>query len=429
MEWLNSIDPSGQILPLCIAVGLGAFIGLRREMDLQKQGIPGFVGFRTMPLITLLGCVTTMFPVMPFMPVVGLIAIIGFLFIAYYNGVFQLKLLGLTSELSTVIMYLVGVLVGYGYIMHALLISFVVAGFAAFKNQLHNFAKTISPEEWSGALQLGVLSAVVLPVLPRTALDPWGVLVPYDIWLVVVFISAIGFVGYFLNKYFGASKGTVVTALVGSLVSSTVVTTHMATLARDDKHSTPVIMFGLVVAITTMLLRVSLVLIVLAPMVHVANLVAVPAVMVSVMLGWGLYWYARSASQLSSEKPSKDDVPHLSSPFDLVPALKFGALFVVVLSAVQLGRVLFGQYGVIATTFFSAFADVDAAVVSVLQTLRGGEIEITLVALVITIALVVNTMIKSFYVWVISRKWGITMQMILVTASASIAGVVTYIVA
>lgn len=413
---------------MAAAVALGAFVGLRREIELKSQGVPGFVGFRTMPLITLLGCLSAFFPLFPYMPVVAFVAVIGFLMIAYYNGVFQLQLLGLTSELATLIMFLVGVLVGHGHVIQGVLVAVVVASLTAFKGQMHRFAETISPTEWAGALQLLIISAVVLPVLPRYAIDPWGVFVPYDIWLVVIFISAIGFVGYFFNKYLGERTGLITTSLVGSLVSSTIVTTHLANLGKQKtKSGHDVLMMGMVMAIGTMLLRVTFVLVVLTPPEYVWNLVRVPAAMLIAIAVIGLYWYGRIQDD-QKQSVSTSKAPILHSPFEIMPALKFAGLFMVVLLAVQVGHTFFGNYGVVTTTFFSAFADVDAAVVSVLQTLRSGGMGIDLVVLVVTVAIVVNTMVKALYVWLISKDRHMTMHTLVITTSACVVGIITYFV-
>ncbi len=433
MNWLTQLDPSGQVYLIIIAIALGAFVGLRREIEMQEKGIPGFVGFRTMPLVVLLGCVSTFFPLFPWMPLVTLSAVIGFLIIAYYNGVFQLQFLGLTSELSTLLMFMVGVMVGYGFIPQAIVITVFIAIFSGFKHQLHNFAGTISPAEWSGALQLLIISAIVLPILPRTAIDPWGALVPYNIWLVVIFISAIGFSGYFLNKYFGQKKSILLTSVLGSFVSSTVVTTGLAIASRKDTDDSSHDLFasGISIAIITMLARVTFVMIALTPTEHLVQVVSIPAGMFVAACLVGAYWYWKSRDELqsvgSSQSIEQVSEPKISSPFEIIPALQFAALFIVVLLGVQLGQQYFGSYGAIITTFFSAFADVDAAIVSVLEVLKNGNIEIGLVTTVVTVALVVNTMVKALYVWLLSRKKRLSLNILAVTSFVSLAGIATYL--
>jgi|GEM_PF-885160 len=438
MDWFLQFDPSGQVYLIIIAVALGAFVGLRREIEMQEQGIPGFVGFRTMPLVVLLGTISTFFPLFPWMPIVSITALIGFLIIAYYNGVFQLQFLGLTSELSTLLMFMVGVLVGYGHVPQAVVVTVLIAIFSGFKNQLHSFAGTISPAEWSGSLQLLIISAIILPILPKTAVDPWGALVPYNIWLVVIFISAIGFAGYFLNKYFGKKKSVMLTSVLGSFVSSTVVTTGLAIAARKDTDGSSHDLFvsGITIAIITMLARVMLVIVALTPSEYLMKIVAIPAGMFATALVIGVYWYFKSRDEVkeittatAAGDQSHDHIsePDISSPFEIVPALQFAALFIAVLLGVQLGQIYFGSYGVIITTFFSAFADVDAAIVSVIEALKNGNIAIELVSAVACVALVVNTMVKALYVWLLSRKKKLSINIFIVTALVSLAGVAAYL--
>ncbi len=56
-------------------------------------------------------------------------------------------------------------------------------------------------------LQFALVTVVILPLLPDRSLDPFGLLNPFQIWLMVVFISGIGFSGYFLLKILGPSQG------------------------------------------------------------------------------------------------------------------------------------------------------------------------------------------------------------------------------
>ena len=98
-----------------------------------------------------------------------------------------------------------------------------------------------------------------------------------------------------------------------------------------------------------------------------------------------------------------------------------------VLLGVQLGKIYLGSYGVIATTFFSAFADVDAAIVSVLQSLRLEVLDFSLVMIVITIALVINTLVKALYVYLISRNNRFSLQVLIITVVASMAGIASFL--
>ena len=181
--FLNLFDPSSPIYQLGVALLLGGFIGLRREIAYQENEKPSFMGFRTMALIAMLGTVSTFFPAMSYLPAVAFSGLAVLVAIAYAHGNFKLNLIGMTSEMVALVMFWIGVLVGMEQQMIAIILAIMIGSLNAFKEELHLFASTFSPKEWSGALQLLAISAAVLPFLPKTAIDSWGVIVPFNIWL------------------------------------------------------------------------------------------------------------------------------------------------------------------------------------------------------------------------------------------------------
>src|SRR6188472_3870316 len=84
-------------------------------------------------------------------------------------------------------------------------------------------------------LQLLILVAIVLPVLPSEASDPWGVLAPRRIGIFVVLIAGISYVGYVLHRLLGDRNSAGITGLVGGLASSTAVTVAMSQRVRADQ--------------------------------------------------------------------------------------------------------------------------------------------------------------------------------------------------
>ena len=52
----------------------------------------------------------------------------------------------------------------------------------------------------SATLQLLIVLAIGLPLLPKEPIDPWGVLPPRKIGLFVTLIAGISYVGYVLNR-------------------------------------------------------------------------------------------------------------------------------------------------------------------------------------------------------------------------------------
>jgi len=140
-QLISLFDPSNALYQLVVALLLGGFIGLRREIEAQANKQPSFMGFRTMALISMLGAISTFFPAMPFLPAVSFAGLVVFVAIAYAHGNFKLNLIGMTSEMVALTMFWIGVLVGYEQQVVAIILAIIVGSLNAFKDELHFFAK------------------------------------------------------------------------------------------------------------------------------------------------------------------------------------------------------------------------------------------------------------------------------------------------
>ena len=79
----------------------------------------------------------------------------------------------------------------------------------------------------------------------------------------VILISGIGYVGYFLTRILGAQKGLGITGVIGGLTSSTAVTAAMAAQAREHDALREICAFSTIAANATMFGRVLVVVAVL----------------------------------------------------------------------------------------------------------------------------------------------------------------------
>src|SRR5690606_28993531 len=89
-------------------------------------------------------------------------------------------------------------------------------------------------------------------------IDPFGVLNPRNIWMMVVLVSLIGYVGYVMIRIFGTEKGLSITGALGGLVSSTAVATTMAAEAKAHREVIPSAVFATTIASCTMFPRILL---------------------------------------------------------------------------------------------------------------------------------------------------------------------------
>lgn len=391
---------------LIIACCLGGFLGLRREIVSQeRQTKNNFIGFRTMTLISALGAISTFIPSLPYLPIVLFSSLMILIGIAYAYGSFKHNLVGLTTEISAIMIFWVGALVGFQQAIPAIFITLLLAGINAYRDEIRKFAGTINKKEWDGALQLLFVSGAILPFLPTTAIDPWGIVIPFSIWKLVIFISGIGFLGYFLTKYIGTKGGIPIVSFLGAIVSSTAVTTSMAEQSKRSNLN-GIFAVGIMIGIATMQARVFFEIVFLGPKDVIFQTIYVPIAMGIAAVLAALYFFKRTVKKhkfsAKKEKPSSD--LNLKSPFEIIPALKFGALYVVVLASLAMANKYLGEYGVYATAALAGFVDADAIVLSNLQAVKLGETDSRVASIVIMIAIFVNTAVKIFYVFLLGSK-------------------------
>jgi len=153
----------------------------------------------------------------------------------------------------------------------------------ALKPGLHDLARRMSPQDLRATLEFALITAVILPLLPNRGFGPFGVLNPFQIWLLVVFVSGIGFLGYVLMKVFGAHRGIGMTGLLGGLVSSTATTISLASRSKVTEALSRVLLLGILLASSMMYPRVMVEVAVVNP--ALLGKVALP---LGMMLGAGL---------------------------------------------------------------------------------------------------------------------------------------------
>jgi uncharacterized membrane protein (DUF4010 family) len=113
---------------------------------------------------------------------------------------------GATTELMALLAFLFGTLSALGYVIPAATFTVVATLLLSIREPLHRLAESIQEDEIYAILKFGVVSVIVLPLLPNRVFGPLKVLNPRLIWWVVVLISALSMVGYGLMRFLGAKQ-------------------------------------------------------------------------------------------------------------------------------------------------------------------------------------------------------------------------------
>ncbi|MFD1685189.1 MgtC/SapB family protein [Halobellus litoreus] len=373
------------VLRLLVATSLGALIGLERE---QSESAGRFAGSRTFPLFALYGALLFAFFGDGLLVALGVLVVP--LTVAYIAKVWSDGDLGLTTLTSALLTTVLGAMT-----MHsdrAATLAVVVGGavtvLLTVKDPLHEFADRIDASERLASAKFILIVLVVLPSLPDRSMDVLYGLNPRFVWLMVVFVTGLGFVAYVLGGVLGPERGIALTGVVGGFVSSTATTVSMAGKTAQNETLYRICAFAVVTASIVMFPRALVEVSVVNP-----DLLPTVALPLGVMTGVGavsaalLYW------RTATEEPVEAD--ELKNPFRLRPALVFGAVFAVVLLVSEYANQWFGASGVYATAFFSGLADVDAMTITLSRLAAQGTVSTEVATTGIVIAAIANTLVKA----------------------------------
>jgi uncharacterized membrane protein (DUF4010 family) len=212
----------------------------------------------------------------------------------------------------------------------------------------------------------------------------------------VILISSLSLVGYVLTRWLGPTRGAALTGLTGGLVSSTAVTLSFSKEAREKPQEATALACGILLSWTVMFARVILLVAIVnrALLTHVLVPFAVMAVIVG---GCAAFLNFRGGSLKG--KAAKRNLK-VENPFSLTSAVKFGALFAVVLLVTKFVQAHFPPSGLYAVAALAGLTDVDAITLSMSEFAQSGEAQVAVIAIVI--AALSNTLVKCGMAFVLA---------------------------
>jgi uncharacterized membrane protein (DUF4010 family) len=367
---------------------MGLLIGLERQHS-QKPDEPLFAGIRTFPLIALLGFLSGLGARAGWMWLlpVAFAGVCGIAVAAYVTGA-RGPHPGATTEVMAMLAFLFGALTAFDYLLPAATFAVATTLLLSFKAPLHRLAESIQEGELYAILKFGVVSVIILPLLPDRTFGPFQVLNPRLVWWMVVLISAISMLGYVLMRFLGARQGIVLTGILGGLASSTAAAFGLAEKAREANGSLArYFALGIVIASTIMFFRVQFLALVVD--LELARSMALPIALPALAgVGVSLFLMARKGG----EGEAKLDV---KNPMELGRAIQFALLFGVVLFVARAAHHYFGSTGVYLASALAGLTDVDAITISAARLAREGVLASQTAAASILLACAMNTLVKG----------------------------------
>jgi uncharacterized membrane protein (DUF4010 family) len=398
-----------------IAFLIGALIGIEREKTQHEDGDTTATGLRTFILISLSGAIAAWLSEAtagPWIFVAAALACAAFIVAGYRS---QLRVnpqtIGLTTEFAAFVTFLLGGLTLFGAPRLAVAIAIATSALLAYRQVLHGAVERIGWNEIFAALKLLVIAFIVLPVVPREPVDPWGVINPYAMTWLVLLIAGLSFLGYVVGRWLGPGRGVAVTALAGGLASSTAVTLALAKQSRESAAgAAPTLAGGILLAWAVMAVRVVVACAFVNP--HLARLVAIPMGVMTIIAVLGAIV---TRLRGGGGEPRTESL-QLRNPLSLSFAIKFALVLATIAVLVDRARALVSESAVYVVAALAGVTDVDAITLSMASNERNLELAVT----AITLAALVNTLAKTAIVWWVgSRELG---ARVFPSAAAILAG-------
>ncbi len=259
------------------------------------------------------------------------------------------------------------------------------------KSKLHQFSSYINEGEIETLGKMVLLSAVILPLLPNQKVIPYIPISPFKIWLAVVVVSAISYLGYISQKYIFPNRGYFLTGIIGGVYSSTATTVVLARKAKDIEKN-PVINAAIIASTSVMYLR----LIIVAAFFNLEvakKLVLLYSLLFFIGISIAFYYLYKKDKRAIN----KDFVDN--NPLELKTAFVFAILFIIMMVLTQYITSHYGASGLKIFSFLAGFTDVDPFVLS-LVTGKYQLINQKEVIVAIMIATGSNNLLKAMYaVW------------------------------
>jgi uncharacterized membrane protein (DUF4010 family) len=371
------------------ALGLGLLLGLERERKRDAELL--FGGVRTFALIALLGALGTFMERefdQGWLNLAAFVALSALVIVSYATTAVRGDV-GITTEITALLAFIVGALCGRDQVAVASVVTVVCLLLLTLKDFLHGLARRVELADVQATLQFAVISVIILPLLPDQNFGPppIDVINPYKIWLMVVLIGGLNFLGYLLVKVLGNEHGFVVTGILGGLVSSTAVTLSFSQRSRREPAMSSAFVLAIVIAWTIMFIRV----VVMVALVNRAlagglafalGWVAVAGLLVSLLL------WRRSRSRETGV------VTAGANPFELSEAIKFGLLFGIVTVVAKAAEAYLGATGLYLAGAVAGLTDVDAISLSMANLTRTSPEILIIAQRTIVIAVISNTLVK-----------------------------------
>ncbi|MCW8823668.1 MAG: DUF4010 domain-containing protein, partial [Ignavibacteriaceae bacterium] len=381
MDWIEWNDQ----LRFLVAIALGFLVGLERESRGNEIASKLTAGVRTYTLISLFGfgCAWLYRLNVEFIIPIGII-VIGTMTLAGYLAKQKSGAIGWTSEIAALLTFVVGVLCLVADIWIPMALGIFTTLLLSEKAQLEQYIEKLDKSEFLAVVKFLILTIIILPALPDKDYTMYN-LNPYRIWQIVILISSIGFVGYFLMKKFGDKVGLWLSGLMGGIVSSTAVSIAMGNIAKNNNLLAKRAFQATILASSIMYIRILVI-------IYFINQ------SIAYEIWWKLiilfFFGLLLAFLVHAKNDGAASIPmsSIQNPFEIRPAIIFASLFVILSVVTIWVQQFFGEGGLLGLSAIVGVTDIDPFILSLINK---QSLVVNVVNSAILVSMMSNTVIKG----------------------------------
>jgi len=243
-----------------------------------------------------------------------------------------------------------------------------------------------------------LLSVVIWPLLPSTPISSWLPMSMSKIWMAVVVVSGISYIGYLLQHYFFKEKGFLVSGILGGIYSSTATTVVLSRKSKIMEANDYTFVSAIVLATGMMHVRLMVMIGFFNGTLFQALILPLGLLGAIALLGGYILSKYKSNGELEGVNNAQINI----NPLDLGMALLVAIMFVIMSIATNYLIAHHGASGLNILAFISGFTDIDPFILSLINTQHG--ITSNTVICAILIAVGSNNVLKGIIAFVLSSR-------------------------
>ena len=398
---------------IVLVLFLSFLVGLQREEQKAAPQPYHFGGVRSFPLLGLLGyalCLVSNGSLV--LPGIGLAVIGAFLWQSYRHKLAGTLPAGMTTELSALLIYVIGALVWREQYWVATTLTVLGLALLELKTALEGLARRVPGLEILTVTKFLLLTAVILPIVPNKSFGTMD-FNPFKTWVVVVAVSAISYGSYLLQLWTKGRGGVLLPAFLGGAYSTTLATVMLARRGREQNR--PHLYSGsMLLASGVMYLRLLALLAIFShALLHRLGLAFL--ILAAVAILGGVLWTRLPDHDGNNPQP----VVEPKNPLELGAAFLFAVLFIAMLFITHFALIYLGKSGLYTLAGVMGVTDVDPFILS-LAASSAAATPVAIAGGAIVIAAASNNLIKGIYAFSIGDRRTGLQGLALLTALAAV---------